>query len=60
MLTREELDHWTQFGATFRVVDLGPDRATVDLCTCTGELVERRHDLDPALINHLLTLPRTD
>jgi hypothetical protein len=57
VLTREELERWEQFGATWRVVSLGADRGLVDLCTCTGELVERRDDLDPALLEDLRSLP---
>jgi len=52
-LTIAGLDRWVLFGATWRVVDLSPDHATVDLCTCTGETVERRESQDPAVLAYL-------
>jgi hypothetical protein len=52
-LSVDELERWALFGAQWRVVDCSDERAVVDLCTCTGELVERRETSDPALIAHL-------
>jgi hypothetical protein len=42
------------FGATSRLVRVRSDHATVDLCTCTGELVERRETDDLSVIEQLL------
>jgi hypothetical protein len=39
-LTIDRLERWALFGAHWRVVDLSSDRAVVELCACTGELVE--------------------
>ena len=52
-LTVEELDRWVGFGAQWRLVELTEERAVVDLCTCTGEPVERRMSSDPAVIGHV-------
>jgi hypothetical protein len=52
-LTIEALERWVLFGAQWRIVDLSGESAVVDLCTCTGELVERLESDDPALIRYL-------
>ena len=49
----EVLKRWEDHGAEWRVVALGDDRAIVDLCTCSGEPVERLESDDPALITFL-------
>ena len=56
-LTIDVLERWVLFGAQWRIVDLSGQRAVVDLCTCTGELVERLQSHDPALIRYLLSAP---
>jgi hypothetical protein len=52
-LTVDALERWVLFGAQWRVVELSDDRTVVDLCTCTGELVERHQSDDPALIAYV-------
>ena len=52
-LTLEELDRWVRFGAQWRLVEVTEERAVVDLCTCTGEPVERRMSSDSAVIAHV-------
>jgi hypothetical protein len=52
-LTVEHLERWVLSGAQWRVVDISSKRAVVDLCACTGELVERRQSDDPAVIGYL-------
>lgn len=47
------LERWELFGAQWRVVQLSDEHAVVDLCTCTGEPVERLKSADPALIDYL-------
>lgn len=47
-LTVAELERWELFGATWRA-HARDGRLTVDLCTCTGELVETREVIDPQL-----------
>lgn len=53
-LTAAELEQWLLFGGTVRPVSLTADRAVVDLCTCTGELVERRECDEPAVIDRVM------
>ncbi|HEX3977647.1 MAG TPA: hypothetical protein VGG07_12040 [Solirubrobacteraceae bacterium] len=61
-LTLADLERWELFGATWRVVELSDNRALLDMCTCTGQLVERRSSDDPRLIEYVrastATLPR--
>jgi hypothetical protein len=52
-VTIEELEQWVEFGARWRGVQLDQARAVVELCQCTGELVERRVALDPAVIAYV-------
>jgi hypothetical protein len=52
-LTIAALQRWVLFGAQWRIVDLSGESAVVDLCTCTGELVERVQSDDPAVIRYL-------
>ena len=52
-LTIDALERWVLFGAQWRIVDLSSQSAVVDLCTCTGELVERLKSDDPTVIRYL-------
>ena len=52
-LTIDALERWVLFGPRWRIADLSGESAVVDLCTCTGELVERLESDDPALIRYL-------
>jgi hypothetical protein len=56
-LTIDALERWVLFGAQWRIVNLSGESAVVDLCTCTGELVERLQSDDPALIRYLRSAP---
>jgi hypothetical protein len=51
--TIDALERWVLFGAQWRVVHLSDQQAVVDLCTCTGEPVERIQSDDPVLIGYL-------
>jgi hypothetical protein len=42
----------------WRIVELSRERAVVDLCTCTGEPVERLESEDPAPIGYVRTAQR--
>jgi hypothetical protein len=53
--TLADLERWELFGATWRVVELSDDRALLDMCACTGQLVERRTSEDRALIDYVRT-----
>jgi hypothetical protein len=52
-LTLADLERWELFGATWRVVELSDEWAVLDMCACTGQLVERRTSDDRALIAHV-------
>jgi hypothetical protein len=52
-LTLTDLERWELFGATWRVVELSDERAVLDMCACTGQLVERRASDDRALIDYV-------
>jgi hypothetical protein len=56
-LTIDALERWVLFGAQWRIVELSRERAVVDLCTCTGEPVERMESEDPAVIGYVRTAP---
>jgi hypothetical protein len=44
---------WEDHGAEWRAVHVSDERAVVDLCTCTGEPVERLESSDPELIRFI-------
>jgi hypothetical protein len=49
----DELEHWAAFGAMWRLIEISDRRAVVDMCQCTGELVERRVSNDPGVLKYL-------
>jgi hypothetical protein len=49
----DTLRRWEDHGALWRVRHVSDRRAIVDLCTCTGEPVERLESGDPELIRFL-------
>ncbi len=49
----EVLRRWEDHGATWRAVHVSDEHAVVDLCTCTGEPVERLESDDPELVRFL-------
>jgi hypothetical protein len=51
--TLADLERWELFGATWRVVELSDERAVLDMCACTGQLVERRVSDDRALVDYV-------
>jgi hypothetical protein len=52
-LTIDALERWVLFGAQWRIVELSSERAVVDLCTCTGQPVERLESDDAAVIGYV-------
>jgi hypothetical protein len=52
-LTVEELEHWVQFGAAWRLLRADDQHAVIEMLTCTGELVERRDADDPAVVAYV-------
>jgi hypothetical protein len=49
----EILERWEEHGAQWRVVHVSDVHAVVDLCTCTGEPVDRLESDDRELIRFL-------
>jgi hypothetical protein len=49
----EILRRWEDHGAQWRPVHVSDERAVVDLCTCTGEPVDRLESSDRELIRFL-------
>jgi hypothetical protein len=48
---RETLTRWEEHGAIWRTVHLSDSKVIVDLCTCSGEPVDRIESGDPELID---------
>jgi hypothetical protein len=48
--TIEELEDWERSGGRWRPFEVSSEYAVVDLCTCSGELMERVESSDPELI----------
>jgi hypothetical protein len=46
----EIVQRWEDHGADWRVVHVSDGHVLIDLCTCTGEPVERLESSDPELI----------
>jgi hypothetical protein len=59
-LTIDRLERWALFGAHWRLVEVSTDRAVVDLCACTGELVERVECCDVVVIEYLRSTPNDE
>jgi len=53
----EKVTRWEEFGALVRVRHLSDASAILDLCTCTGEPVERMESEDGELIALLRRRP---
>jgi hypothetical protein len=48
--TVEDLERWEEYGATWRMVELGDEQVVVELCTCYGEPVDMVASRDPSVI----------
>lgn len=46
----EIVRRWEEHGADWRTVHVSDEHVVIDLCTCTGEPVERLESSDPELI----------
>jgi hypothetical protein len=53
VLRVEDLERWTQSGAHWHIIHLSAEQATVELCACTGEPVERLQTTDPQTVRFL-------
>ncbi len=49
----EQLECWRLFGASWEVVRLSESQVVADLCSCTGELIERRCSEDRDVIDYV-------
>jgi hypothetical protein len=56
----EVLARWEDSGASWRAVHVSDAKAIVDLCTCTGEPVDRIESADPELIAFLRQRPTSE
>jgi hypothetical protein len=49
-VTIEDLERWEEHGAVWRAYEVTDEHALIDLCTCTGEPMERVQSDAPELI----------
>lgn len=49
----DQIQNWVLSGGKWRLADVSGERAVVNLCTCTGELMERLETSEPAVIESL-------
>lgn len=47
------LQKWEDNGAVWRAVAVGDEHVSIDLCTCTGEPVDRLDSHDAELIDYV-------
>jgi hypothetical protein len=52
-VTVEHLKDWELGGATWRAVELDDRRAVIDLCSCSGERMDRVESDQPELIAYV-------
>ena len=52
-LTIEDLERWTDNGAIWRAWEVTDERAVIDLCSCTGEPMDRVRSDAPELIAYV-------
>ena len=52
-VTVDYLEDWELNGATWRVVELDDRHAVIDLCSCTGERMDRVESDQPELIEYV-------
>jgi hypothetical protein len=51
--TIEQLEEWAEQGAVWRAIEVSDERAVIDLCSCTGEPMERVQSDAPELIDYV-------
>jgi hypothetical protein len=54
-VTIDDLERWVLNGAHWRLVDISSEHASVEMCSCTGEPMDRVTSDDPAVIGYLRT-----
>lgn len=52
-VTIEDLESWTLNGATWRIWEVTDEHAVIDLCSCTGEAMDRVESDAPELIEYV-------
>ena len=52
-VTIQELEDWELHGAIWRPVEISDDLAVIDLCSCTGEPMDRVQGKAPELIEYV-------
>ncbi len=52
-VTIEYLEEWEEHGAVWRAVDVSDELAVIDLCSCTGEPMDRVQSDEPELIAYV-------
>jgi hypothetical protein len=52
-VTVEYLEEWEEHGAVWRAVEVSDERAVIDLCSCTGEAMDRVQSDEPELIAYV-------
>jgi hypothetical protein len=55
--TIEYLKDWELHGATWRALQISDQRAVIELCSCTGEPMDRIDSDEPELIEFLRAHP---
>ena len=56
-VTVAELERWREHGATWRLLELTDSNVELELCTCSGEPVDRVHSADPGIVRYLRAHP---
>jgi hypothetical protein len=54
-VTIAELEDWERNGAVWRAIELDRNRVVIDMCSCTGERMDRVASEDPELIEYART-----
>ena len=54
----DTLTRWGDGGGQWRLVEIGPSRAVVELLTCHGEAVDRVESEDPTFVAFVCEHPR--
>ena len=52
-VTIKELEEWELNGAIWRPVEVTDQRAVIDLCSCSGEPMDRVESEEPKLIEYV-------
>ena len=56
----DDLQRWEDNGAVWRAIHISDAKAIVELCTCTGEPVDRIESSDQELIAYLRERPTSE